>query len=70
MRLTYSKNMLNEEIFLHVLRSVIAILFFIISYFVFEYFNKKPLGMQTIFDQMIKDLIYLLILMFIVSWFM
>ena len=31
----------------------------IIAYMALKYFNQKPLGMQTMFDQMIKDKIYL-----------
>ena len=60
--------MLKEEIFLHSLRILVAIIFFVISYLVWKYFNKKALGMQTILDQMVKDLIRFHILVFFFSW--
>ena len=60
--------MLKEEIFLHSLRILVAIIFFVISYLVWKYFNKKALGMQTILDQMVKDLIRFHILVFCFSW--
>ena len=34
-----------------------------------KYFNQKPLGMQTIFDQMIKDKIYLSIMNCLCNFF-
>ena len=60
--------MLKEEIFLHSLRILVAIIFFVISYLVWKYLNKKALGMQTILDQMVKDLIRFHILVFFFSW--
>ena len=60
--------MLLEEIFLHSLRIIVVITFFVISYLVWKYLNKKALGMQTILDQMVKDLIRFHILVFFFSW--
>ena len=59
-----------EEIFLYTLRVFSTILGSFIAYTVLKYLNKKPLGMQTIFDEIIKDFIYLNMLdwlMYIVS---
>ena len=59
-----------EEIFLYTLRVFSTILGSFIAYMVLKYLNKKPLGMQTIFDEIIKDFIYLNMLdwlMYIVS---
>ena len=41
-----------------------------IAYVALKYFNQKPLGMQTIFDQMIKDKIYLSIMNCLCNFFM
>ena len=48
-----------ELIFWFTLRVVSNILGSFKAYMVLKYLNKKPLGMQTIFDEMIKDFIYL-----------
>ena len=60
--------MLLEEIFLHSLRTIVVIIFFVICYLVWKYLNKKALGMQTILDLMVKDLIQFHILVFFFSW--
>ena len=48
-----------ETIFWHTLHIVSAILGSFTAFIVLKYLNKKPLGMQTIFDELIKDFIYL-----------
>ena len=48
-----------ETIFWHTLHIVSAILGSFTAFMVLKYLNKKPLGMQTIFDEIIKDYIYL-----------
>ena len=59
-----------ESIFWFTLRVVSNILGSFTAYMVLKYLNKKPLGMQIIFDEIIKDFIYLNMLdwlMYIVS---
>ena len=48
-----------EAIFWHTIHIVSAILGSFTAFMVLKYLNKKPLGMQTIFDEIIKDYIYL-----------
>ena len=48
-----------EEIFLHCVRVILLILSLIFLNLIWKYLNKKPLGMQTILDQVIKDYIRL-----------
>ena len=57
--------MLAEELFLHIVRTILIIGAAIKGCLIWNYLSKKPLGMQTIFDQMIKDLIRLLGIAFI-----
>ena len=58
-----------EEIYLHVINLVLTIGTFVIGYLIFKYLDKKPIGMQTILDQAVKDLIFLHISADISSWF-
>ena len=52
--------MLSEAcIFLYILRAIVTILGILEANIALKYFNQKALGMQTIFDEMIKDKIYL-----------
>ena len=53
--------MSSETIFLYILIAIFGIVGMIIAHLILKYLNQKPLGMQTIFDQMIKDQIYLTI---------
>ena len=54
--------MISEVIFLYIIRAVITILGILEAKIMLKYFNQKALGMQTIFDQMIKDKLYLSLL--------
>ena len=56
--------MMIEVIVLYILRSIVAILGILEANIALKYFNQKALGMQTIFDEMIKDKINLSLL----SW--
>ena len=49
----------SEVVVLHILKTRSGIFGAFIAYVALKYFNQKPLGMQTVFDQMIKDKIYL-----------
>ena len=51
-----------EVIFWYTFHIVSTILGSFIAFMVLKYLDKKPLGMQTIFDELIKDFIYLNIL--------
>ena len=51
------KRMNTEEIFYHTLRLIVVLGTILILGGVWKYLNKKPLGMQTLFDLMIQDLI-------------
>ena len=51
--------MIPDIIFWYVLNVVSTILGSFTAFMVLKYLNKKPLGMQTVFDEIIKDLIYL-----------
>ena len=51
-----------EAVFWYTLRVVSTILGSFTAYMVLKYLNKKPLGMQTIFDEIVKDTIYLNVL--------
>ena len=54
--------MMTEVIVLYILRAIVTILGIIEANIALKYFNQKALGMQTIFDEMIKDKIYLSLL--------
>ena len=64
--------MISKETVLFVVAITGSIVTFSISLslmgIIWAYLSKKPLGMQTIFDQMIKDLILTSIPTFITSW--
>ena len=51
--------MIPDIIFWYVLNVVSTILGSFTAFMVLKYLNKKPLGMQTVFDEIIKDRIYL-----------
>ena len=51
-----------EAVFWNILQVISTILGSFTAYIVLKYLNKKPLGMQTIFDEIIKDTIYLNVL--------
>ena len=51
--------MIPDIIFWYVLNVVSTILGSFTAFMVLKYLNKKPLGMQTVFDEIIKDFIYL-----------
>ena len=48
-----------EAIVLYVFSVVFGLLIVRVAYLVVTYLNKKALGMQTLVDQMVKDIIYL-----------
>ena len=54
--------MISEVIFLYIIRAIITILGILEAKIMLKYFDQKALGMQTIFDQMIKDKLYLSLL--------
>ena len=49
----------SEVVFYYILHTIFGIGGSIQAYLVLKYLNQKALGMQTIFDQMIKDQIYI-----------
>ena len=51
----------SEQIILYIFKVTLGILGPIIAYLPVRYLNQKALGMQTVFDQMMKDLLYLII---------
>ena len=53
--------MSSQTVFLYILLAFFGIVGMILAHLILKYLNQKPLGMQTIFDQMIKDQIYLTI---------
>ena len=57
--LTISKasNMFGEKEFLNILRLILFMFSSLLFYSVWKYLDQKPLGYQTVFDSMIKDLI-------------
>ena len=57
---TLVTKMQAEEFILHFLRLFFSITSLIMAYLIWNYLNKKALGMQTILDQMIKDITVIL----------
>ena len=55
----YLAKMKSAAIVFYMFQVTFGTLGTIIAYMTLKYFNQKPLGMQTMFDQMIKDKIYL-----------
>ena len=53
--------MLTEEIYLHCLRVILSTILLSLFYFIKKYLDNKPLGMQTILDTVLKDLLIILI---------
>ena len=51
----------TELIILYIFQVILGILGPIIAYLPVIYLNQKALGMQTVFDQMMKDMLYLII---------
>ena len=49
----------TEETFWYVFHFFFVIMATFIAHIVLKYIRKKPLGMQTMFDEIIKDTIYL-----------
>ena len=54
--------MSSEWVFLYILNAILSIVGAFVGYLILKYLNQKALGMQTIYDQMIKDQIYLSII--------
>ena len=52
----------DEVIFLYAFQAIFGVMGLLMAYMVLKYLNHKALGMQTINDRMIKDLIYLSLL--------
>ena len=67
--LFFSK-MNHEKIFSYTILALVGTVGMIVAYLILKYLNQKPLGMQTIFDQMIKDQIILSIINSIVRFLM
>ena len=61
--------MLTEEIYLLVLKGILANLLLGLMYLVNKYLNKKPLGMQTILDVVVKDFSKIIMVITSTSWF-
>ena len=53
--------MTTEVIILYTFQAILGIFGPCIAYLPVKYLNQKALGMQTVFDQMMKDLLYLII---------
>ena len=51
----------TEVILLYTFQAILGIFGPLIVYLPVKYLNQKALGMQTLFDQMMKDLLYLII---------
>jgi len=47
-----------EKVFLYILQAISGLLGSLIAHITLKYLNNKALGMQTIFDQMVKYFIY------------
>ena len=47
-----------EKVFLYILQAISGLLGGLIAHITLKYLNNKALGMQTIFDQMVKYFIY------------
>ena len=54
----------NKVISFYVLQTVYGIIGIFTAFMVLKYLNRKTLGMQTIYDLMVKDKIYI----FVLSW--
>ena len=54
--------MITNAVFWYIIRAVSGTVGIFIAYVVLKYLNKKTLAMRTIFDELIKDYIYLKIL--------
>ena len=57
--IVFFSKMNHEKIFSYAILAIVGTVGMIVAYLILKYLNQKPLGMQTIFDQMIKDQIYL-----------
>ena len=57
-----------EEIYLLILRLLLTIISHGIMYLIKRYLDKKPLGMQTILDQAVKDWIKIFVGFNIIKW--
>ena len=53
--------MTTEVIILYTFQAILGVFGPCIAYLPVKYLNQKALGMQTVFDQMMKDLLYLII---------
>ena len=60
----------SEVVSYYILHAIFGIGGSIQAYLLLKYLNQKALGMQTIFDQMIKDQIYLSIINSVVRFLM
>ena len=54
--------MITEAVFWYIIQAISGIVSIFIAHIVLKYLNKKTLAMRTIFDEIIKDYIYLEIL--------
>ena len=54
----------NEVIFFYVLQTISGVIGIFTAFMILKYLNQKALGMQTIYDLMVKDKIYISVL----SW--
>lgn len=51
------QSLVNERIFFYGLLAVVCLVAVLCFAMIWTYLSKKPLGMQTMYDNMIKDLI-------------
>ena len=54
--------MVTEAVFWYIIRAVSGTVSIFTAYVVLKYLNKKALSMRTIFDEIVKDYIYLKII--------
>ena len=52
---------MNISLICYILQAFFVTLETFIAYLLLKYLKKKPMGMQTIFDQMIKDGLYIVL---------
>ena len=61
-------NMQAEVVYLLILSFILTIITLSICYIIKNYLNRKPLGMQTVLDQTVKDLIKIFVSLHVISW--
>ena len=61
--------MFGEKDILNIVRLIQFIISWLICYSVWKYLNQKPLGMQTVFDGTLKDMIVAYYVLWVVTTF-